>query len=244
MDDPTKISFRQEKQIKKYVQDYFEKAVTKKKEHDKQKAERKAREETSGTPQTMVPASEGTGEEEDSDRDQNIALSDDEEAEQKHDSAIPVTPLDQLLIAEGLKRKRETDDEPERGEPEDENATPSKRFKSESPPLQPPPPPAVKIPLNLSECLKEDAVSWGTPRDSTTDAESFIKEESVDENDHPPAPPPPPSDPDLDIANKASIADAISTPHVEMADDEREHVPDHERPFPGHGRGQLSELQV
>lgn len=41
VDDPTQISAKQEKQVKKFVTDYLEKAVAKKRLHDKKKAERK-----------------------------------------------------------------------------------------------------------------------------------------------------------------------------------------------------------
>lgn len=41
VEDPTQISTKQEKQVKKYVTDYLEKAVVKKRVHDQKKAERK-----------------------------------------------------------------------------------------------------------------------------------------------------------------------------------------------------------
>jgi len=44
VDDPTKISEKQEKQVKKFVKEYFDKAVTKKAEHDRKKADKKAKE--------------------------------------------------------------------------------------------------------------------------------------------------------------------------------------------------------
>ena len=104
VDDPTKISHRQEKQIKKYVQEYFEKAVAKKKEHDRKKAERKAHETRFGEPATGTPILGETKREDDSDGDQDMAVSDDGNPTRGEDSATPVTPLDQLLITEGLKR--------------------------------------------------------------------------------------------------------------------------------------------
>ena len=44
VEDPTKISSRQEKQVKKHVKEYFDKAVAKKREHEKKKAERVSKE--------------------------------------------------------------------------------------------------------------------------------------------------------------------------------------------------------
>ena len=130
MEDPTKISSRQEKQVKKYVQDYFEKAVAKKKEHDKKKAERKAKEAASGGLAASEPTAKVKREKEDhSDGDQDMAMSDDEDVKPKQETVTPVTPLDQLLNAEGLKRKRGEDDDPDSIKKEDENATPSKRLK-------------------------------------------------------------------------------------------------------------------
>lgn len=64
----------------------------------------------------------------------------DDEAMKDDDSITPITPLDQMANGEGLKRKRGSDI----GEPGvelDEEATPSKRTKSETPPTPPPPPP-------------------------------------------------------------------------------------------------------
>ena len=136
VEDPTKISSRQEKQVKKYVQDYFEKAVAKKKDHEKRKAERKVKEEEN---------SGMKGEEDDSDRDPNMAKSDDDDAKQKPGSMTPATPLEQLSIAEGLKRKRTSGSPVDPWEEQGESSTPNKRLKSESPPPPPPPPPAAEI---------------------------------------------------------------------------------------------------
>ncbi|KAF2454529.1 hypothetical protein BDY21DRAFT_291302, partial [Lineolata rhizophorae] len=43
VEDPTKISTKQEKQVKKFVKEYFEKAVAKKREHDRLRAEKEAK---------------------------------------------------------------------------------------------------------------------------------------------------------------------------------------------------------
>lgn len=142
VEDPTKISSRQEKQVKKYVKEYFDKAVAKKREHEKKKAERRSKEGVSGTPTTPAIVAGVKKEEEESDGDQDMAMSDDDEdVKPKLESATPVTPSDQLLHAEGLKRKRVNDEDPDSIKLEDHESTPSKRLKSESPPPPPPPPP-------------------------------------------------------------------------------------------------------
>ncbi len=146
VEDPTKISSRQEKHVKKYVKEYFDKAVAKKREHDKKKAERRGKEGDSAaspTPATVADVKE----EGESDGDQDMAMSDDDEdAKPKLESATPVTPSDQLLQAEKLKRKRDQDEDLDSTKVEDNEATPSKRPRSESPPPPPPPPPADGTP--------------------------------------------------------------------------------------------------
>lgn len=151
VEDPTKISSRQEKHVKKYVKEYFDKAVAKKREHEKKKAGRRSKERESAASPTPAMVADVKKEEEESDGDQDMAMSDDDECEKpKLESATPVTPPDQLLQAEGLKRKRVNDEDPDSMKLEDHQATPSKRLKSESPPPPPPPPPADGTPPDLT----------------------------------------------------------------------------------------------
>jgi hypothetical protein len=63
--DPSKISDKHAKSVKKYVHETFEKAVKKKAEHDKKKAERKAGGEGSNTPLASPPAADGGVKDED-----------------------------------------------------------------------------------------------------------------------------------------------------------------------------------
>ena len=133
--------------MKKYVKEYFDKAVAKKREHEKKRTERRSKEGESAVSPTPAIVADVKKEEEESDGDQDMAMSDDDEDEKpKPESATPVTPLDQLLQAEGLKRKRANDEDPDSIKLEDNEATPSKRLKSESPPPPPPPPPADGTP--------------------------------------------------------------------------------------------------
>ena len=141
VEDPTKISSRQEKQVKKYVKEYFDKAVAKKREHENKKAMRRSKEGESAASPTPALGAEVKKEEE-SDGDQDMAMSDDDESEKpKLESTTPATPSDLLSQVEGLKRKRLNDEDPEGIKSGDNEATPSKRLKSESPPPPPPPPP-------------------------------------------------------------------------------------------------------
>lgn len=138
--DPRQISSRQEKQVKKYVKEYFDKAVVKKRAHDQKKAERQ---DTTAHPSALHQP-EGPGEvkkEHESDEELDIGLSEDEGGRAKQDSGTPITPLDQPFNGDGLKRKRGSPDVPGSDKTEDEPATPSKRLRSETPPPPPPPPP-------------------------------------------------------------------------------------------------------
>src|ERR1700722_9704832 len=55
VEDPTKISSKQEKKVKKYVKDFFDKAVAKKAAHDKMKAHKKSNFGTTGNPTEDAP---------------------------------------------------------------------------------------------------------------------------------------------------------------------------------------------
>lgn len=79
--------------------------------------------------------------EHESDEEPDMGLSDDETERTKQDCGTPVTPLEQTINGELLKRKRASPDVPCSDKTEDECATPSKRLRSETPPPPPPPPP-------------------------------------------------------------------------------------------------------
>lgn len=146
VEDPTKISSRQEKQVKKYVKDYFDKAVAKKKEHDKKRAERKS---NGGPPMGTPTPTFGPGvkkEEVESDGDMAISDDDDDDTEKPKlnlDSATPATPIDTILQTDGLKRKRENSNDQESINHKGGETTLNKRLKSQTPPPPPPPPPPL-----------------------------------------------------------------------------------------------------
>lgn len=94
--DPSKISDKHAKSVKKYVHETFEKAVKKKAEHDRKKAERKAGGEGSNTPLASPPAGADGGIKDDDDP----VMSDDEDV-----GGASATPESTSV----LKRMREED---------------------------------------------------------------------------------------------------------------------------------------
>ena len=76
-----------------------------------------------------------------SDGGQGMEMSDGEPDKEKDGDVTPATPMDQITNGEGLKRKRGDDDDSNGINPENDEATPSKRPRSETPPPPPPPPP-------------------------------------------------------------------------------------------------------
>ena len=177
--NPTIISEKQEKQVRKYVKDFFDKAVEKDKERRKRRADRKIRE-GEGHKSPMDGGVLGDKQDNDtakSEEDRDIAISDDEEEKPPVDSTTPATPLDQLSL-EGLKRKRDQLLEEEEMGIEDQS-TPNKLIKSETPP-PPPPPPApvdgVYPDIQMStEAVVEDPVDTPTDACSTTMDDSMTR---------------------------------------------------------------------
>lgn len=155
VDDPTKISPKQEKKVKQYVKEYFEKAVAKKRAIDKKKREReKAKEAAASQSNGSLPTgtkSVQNGEKPDVSGenvalpvnvDSDVEMSDDEDMNASLVPSAPPTPLD----SPDLKRKRDPEEADTPGTDSD-----IKRLKedgdspvsfSATPPPPPPPPPA------------------------------------------------------------------------------------------------------
>jgi hypothetical protein len=189
--DPTKISSKQVKAVKKYVVDFFNKAVKKRRDHDKRKKERAEADRKavgkagSNTPPTLPIRSAETEKVEDeedvqlSDEEMDAgAASDDEndKGKRKRESETPATPLD--------------------GEEE----STSKKLKLEAPPPPPPPPPPAED-EDMGESatpmhdipFKEETVDWDTneeikqqasPADTIGGASKDYPEESARANGH------------------------------------------------------------
>lgn len=157
--DPTRISSRQEQHVKKYAKDFFEKVVAQKKAHEEKKAARRGHNGSQGyaaKDSTALSPPGNTTLEDPKDAEHGMDMSDDEGNETKPGSATPSTPALQLANADGSKRKRDENYEVE-GTPMEEQATPTKRLKSETPPLPPPPPPTGNIPQQSPSMNGENA---------------------------------------------------------------------------------------
>jgi len=149
VEDPTNISSRQEKQVKKFVKEFFEKAVTKRRDYEKKKAERKAKEGGSTTtPPTATPTvdvkKEGEGY-----AHPVMNTSEDDVVKDESQSSGSATPASDVS-GDNLKRKREDEDESDGVKTQDMDGTANKKLKLEtpSPPTPPPPPPAEDMPVN------------------------------------------------------------------------------------------------
>ena len=139
VEDPTQISSKQEKLVKKYMKDFFDKAVAKRRAHEKKKAERKDKEgATPQLPPQIPDQDDRTGHE--SDAGQEVDVSDNEMELNDPISSQPASPEGDFLNGDTLKRKREGDGREASTPLVDENS-PSKRVKSATPPPPPPPPP-------------------------------------------------------------------------------------------------------
>ncbi|EMC96581.1 hypothetical protein BAUCODRAFT_481348 [Baudoinia panamericana UAMH 10762] len=132
VDDPSKISDKQAKSVKKHAQEFFEKAVKKKTEADRRKAEKHAAKKGNGgnTPMGTPPATAGSP----MDKEMDDAVLSDDEADEPE--ATPVDYSDSPTVA---KRRISST---ENGTADDEDTTLKRqRTESEQPPAPPPPPP-------------------------------------------------------------------------------------------------------
>ncbi|KAI6964025.1 hypothetical protein KC329_g15745, partial [Hortaea werneckii] len=128
VEDPSRISDKQAKGVKKHAQEFFEKALKKKNEAEKRKAEKKAAKKDDGshTPAGSPPAAAASP----MDKDEDITLSDDEP------EATPAESTDSQSILKRRIGSVDADDDAglKRQRTEGEGAPP--------PPPPPPPPPA------------------------------------------------------------------------------------------------------
>ena len=194
--------------MKKYVTGYFDKAVTKKQEHDKKKIEQKAKGEGPKESPTLIVEA-AIKKEEESEGDEIVDVSDVDDVREEQKSITPITPLDQIVNGDGLKRKREPDECPNGVQLEELESTPSKKARSVTPPMPPSPPPlsaasleynAFMEGLNTSE--RGGEVAHGTLNSASFDDPNVVNGEQMDITEQPPPPPPPP--PPIDISAKMS----------------------------------------
>lgn len=192
------------------MKDFFDKAVAKNKEREtKKRDERKEKGDSAPSP---AQAADTDVKVEESDNDQDMIMSDVEEAKSKLELLTPATPFDHVA-AEGLKRKRGADNYANGSMTNEDDLTPSKRLKSETPP-PPPPPPAPADGVYASPTVVSDGVPIGEVdfkrnADADTLAEDkMLKDQDIlhelSTGDITPAPPPPPPPPPIDEENNGS----------------------------------------
>ena len=148
--DPTKISSKQEKQVKKYVKDFFDKAVAKREQHDRKKAERRAKDGKASetmTPQNNDAKLELYEEEEEVKADlTSMDREEDMESEDGNDRCKQDSSQEEEFkdgeSPSDLKRKRDVETPPADHYSEIDFTTPKKiKSETETPPPPPPPPP-------------------------------------------------------------------------------------------------------
>lgn len=170
VEDPTNINEKQQKKVKKFCKEYFDKAVIKQRAHDKKKA---GKQEDKGTEHK---AENGAAEGESEDEGVDMKMSDDEGEGDGGEKEVSET-------GGTLKRKRE-DGQSEDGM-DQRNGTrslsPSKRQRSSTPPPPPPPPMSPGEPEDQSMMQDEH-------EDESTPAAT----QSLSQSPLPPPPPPPP----------------------------------------------------
>ena len=164
--DPTKIDDKQQKKVKKFCKEFFDKAVAKHRAYERRKTEQQSK----GADSKPDVEDEAL----------DVKMSDDEDYRAPaQDEETPTTMTDELQG--NLKRKRE--DEPSTGDGNTtEYTTPSssKRQRSSTPP--PPPPPPPMSPSNeLAQSGDDSNMKSDTDEPTPADKPPF---------DSPPPPPP------------------------------------------------------
>lgn len=148
VEDPTKISEKQEKKVKKYVRDYFEKAVEKRRAIDKRKKEKEATKLANGSGSNGVSKPDAVEEEklgEEEEADETMDLTPNSPVEMP--GSVPATPS-----LSDLKRKREDLDPDTPTQSFNSESDSNKRLKEEeATPPPPPPPPPADSPIPIAE---------------------------------------------------------------------------------------------
>lgn len=175
VDDPTNIDDKQQKKVKKYCKEYFDKAVIKYRAHEKKKKTTDQQGKGADDPKADEDAAVN-GESEDEGVD--VKMSDDEgDNPEENIKDTPGDTEEAIELGGSLKRKRDEH------HAEDENGSgslsPSKRQRSSTPP--PPPPPPIMSPDANEEQDGEEPDEMIQVGDNLTTKGTI-----------PPPPPPPP----------------------------------------------------
>jgi [histone H3]-lysine36 N-trimethyltransferase len=143
--NPNKIDEKQQKKVKEYCKQFFDKAAHKHKKHEEERSARKTKRESVASHDT--PGQSPAVKAEYADEDEDIKMSDHELEDVKLEaSATPelATPSE---TSQGIKRKR--DSPAEKGDDDDTPQSPLKKVHVDdnAPPPPPPPPPAPDTPM-------------------------------------------------------------------------------------------------
>lgn len=217
--DPTKVSEKQIKQIKKYCKDFFDKAVMKHRAYEKKKAQRKTKEEKiENPPSTDTPGKLDGGDgvdvkkEDESDGDGDIKMSDDELDKLDEKGSSPIS--ESVGHMDSSKRKREADENQDKqvdGKSARGDASPTKRLRSSTPP--PPPPPPMSPGEDAFSTEDTGGDNTKRKRDDDDEENGYASGERLSskrqKSQTPPPPPPPPP--------------AVEKPELEARNDTGEH---------------------
>lgn len=175
VDDPTNIDDKQQKKVKKYCKEYFDKAVIKYRAHEKKKTTTDQQGKGADDPKANEDAAVN-GESEDEGVD--VKMSDDEgDKPEENIKDAPGDAEEDIELGGSLKRKR--DEHQAEDENGSGNLSPSKRQRSSTPP--PPPPPPIMSPDANEEQDEEEPDEMIQVGDNLTTKGTI-----------PPPPPPPP----------------------------------------------------
>lgn len=154
--DPTAMSSDRSRGVKKYVKDFFDRAVVKHKEHEKRRAERDAKATQGWNDSLAKPADDGSATQESTQVDDDIVLTDVEDEVVSATSGSP-------------DRKRKRDEDGVDSNNQTPSETPSlKRVKEDDGELHSPPPPPPPPP---------EAPAADTPTTEMTEEERSLKEQ-------------------------------------------------------------------
>lgn len=177
VDDPTNIDDKQQKKVKKYCKEYFDKAVIKYRVHEKKKKTTDQQGRGADDPKANEDAAVN-GESEDEGVD--VKMSDDEGDKPEEDSKdTPGGTEGAIELGGSLKRKRDEFKAEDDGNGSG-SLSPSKRQRSSTPPPPPPPPPIMSPDANEEQDEEE-------PDEMIQVGDNLTTKGTI-----PPPPPPPP----------------------------------------------------
>lgn len=177
VDDPTNIDDKQQKKVKKYCKEYFDKAVIKYRVHEKKKKTTDQQGRGADDPKANEDAAVN-GESEDEGVD--VKMSDDEGDKPEEDSKdTPGGTEEAIELGGSLKRKRDEFKAEDDGNGSG-SLSPSKRQRSSTPPPPPPPPPIMSPDANEEQDEEE-------PDEMIQVGDNLTTKGTI-----PPPPPPPP----------------------------------------------------